>query len=45
MYKLSIVLCLSIFMTFTICYVTLFALYSLINYLFKKIVVSLFNEL
>jgi len=40
MYKISIAICLSIFMAFTICYVILFALYSLINYLFNKIVVK-----
>jgi hypothetical protein len=41
MYKVSLAMCLSLFVTFTICYVVLFALYSLINYLYNKIVVNI----
>jgi hypothetical protein len=40
MYKVSLAMCLSIFVAFTIGYVVLYALYTLINYLFNKIVVK-----
>jgi hypothetical protein len=40
MYKVSLAMCLSLFVSFTIGYVVLYALYTLINYLFNKIVVK-----